>query len=135
MNKKITFDQDFIYFTDNGITKKQSLFYYPKLKLATQEERNNYKLNPFGIYWEDLDEDVSFESFDYDDEYAQTDITNIFKKFPEINVHQLANRIGINQSLLAKYVCNAKTPSEERKKDIERHLHLLGKELQQISLL
>lgn len=134
MEKKITFDQDFIYFTENGVTKKQSLFYYPKLKLATEEQRNNYEFNPFGIYWEDLDEDVSFESFDYDDEYAETNITNIFKKFPELNVHQLAKRMGVNQSLLAKYVCNAKTPSEERKKEIERHLHLLGQELMQVSL-
>lgn len=134
MEKKITFDQDFIYFTENGITKKQSLFYYPKLKLATEEQRSNYEFNPFGIYWEDLDEDVSFESFDYDDEYAETNITNIFKKFPELNVHQLAKRMGINQSLLAKYACNAKSPSEERKKEIEQHLHLLGKELMKVRL-
>ncbi|MDR2204636.1 MAG: DUF2442 domain-containing protein [Flavobacteriaceae bacterium] len=134
MRKQISFDEDYIYLTENGETKSQSLFYYPKLKLATDEERGDFELNAYGIYWEKLDEDVSFESFDYEDEFAETSITNIFKKFPEINVNQLAKRLSINQSLLAKYACGDKTPSETRRKEIERGLHLLGNELMSVSI-
>ena len=134
MNRSISFDSDFIYLTEDGKTKKQSLFYYPRLKLADDVQRRDYVFTAYGIHWEGIDEDVSFESFDYEDEFAQTTITNIFKKFPELNVSQLAKRMRINQSLLAKYACGAKTPSEERKKEIERNLHLLGQELLDISL-
>jgi hypothetical protein len=134
MNKEISFGKDYIYLTEKGETKKQSLFYYPKLKSATDEERKNFELNAYGIYWKKLDEDVSFESFDYEDEFAETTVTNIFKKFPEINVNQLAKRLSLNQSLLAKYACGDKTPSEKRRKEIENGLHLLGKELMSVSI-
>ncbi|MDD4293576.1 MAG: hypothetical protein PHI95_06590 [Bacteroidales bacterium] len=46
----------------------------------------------------------------------------------------MAKRIGINQSLLAKYVCGNKRPSQKRIKEIENALHQLGRELSSISL-
>ncbi|WP_366919077.1 DUF2442 domain-containing protein [Geobacter sp.] len=39
------------------------LGWYPRLELATPEERKNWRLigNGLGIHWEDIDEDISVE--------------------------------------------------------------------------
>ncbi len=66
--KKIWFDNNRIYGeTDDGRVLWQSLLYYRRLLNATQAEREHYEMDDEGIHWEDLDEDVSFESFEYDD--------------------------------------------------------------------
>jgi hypothetical protein len=68
MIKKIWFDNNRIYGeTDDGRVLWQSLLYYRRLLNATQAEREHYEMDDEGIHWEDLDEDVSFESFEYDD--------------------------------------------------------------------
>lgn len=69
--KKIYFDQDRLFIeTDEGRTKSQPLSFYPRLENATTKERNEYTISPFGIHWPRIDEDVSFESFDYKTETA-----------------------------------------------------------------
>lgn len=66
--KKIWFDDNRIYGeTDDGRVLWQSLLYYRRLLNATPAEREHYEMDDEGIHWEDLDEDVSFESFEYDD--------------------------------------------------------------------
>ena len=58
---KIWFDDGRIYGqTDDGRTLWQSLLYYRRLLTASDEERNEYTINSFGIRWEKLDEDISF---------------------------------------------------------------------------
>ena len=57
-----------------------------------------------------------------------------FAQFPEINVRQMARRMGINETLLAKYICGYSKPSEKRAKEIEAALHDLGHKLTQISI-
>lgn len=52
---------------DDGVTYRQSLVWYPRLERATDEERSRYEISTIGIHWPELDEDVSFESFLYDD--------------------------------------------------------------------
>ena len=56
------------------------------------------------------------------------------KKFPQINISTLANQIGINKSLLAKYIYGIKKPSAARKKEIENALHVLGNNLLAVEL-
>ena len=34
---------------------------YPRLRYATPEQREQYEADEFGIRWESLDEDLSFE--------------------------------------------------------------------------
>lgn len=41
----------------------------------------------------------------------------------------MARYIGINKSLLAKYIYGIKKPSEERMHQIKDALHVIGKEL------
>ena len=36
---------------------------YPRLRYATKEQRANYETDEYGIHWEDIDEDLSFEGF------------------------------------------------------------------------
>ena len=64
----IWFDTEHIYGRDEkGREYSQSLLWYPKLRTATDEERNAYTFGFDGIHWRGLDEDISFESFTYDD--------------------------------------------------------------------
>lgn len=66
--KEIWFDDSRIYGRDeNGREYSQSLVWYPRLKAAPDEERGRYTFGLDGIHWRALDEDVSFESFTYDE--------------------------------------------------------------------
>jgi hypothetical protein len=65
--KRIWFADNRIYGeNEEGKVLWQSLLYYKRLLNATPEQRANYEMDDEGIYWEDLDEDVSFESFEYE---------------------------------------------------------------------
>ncbi len=61
---KIWFDGNYI-FIENEEGRKGSLCLeqYPKLLNASTSQRVNYEISPFGIHWEELDEDLSFEGF------------------------------------------------------------------------
>ena len=39
------------------------LDWFPRLEQASVEQRNEFELSAFGIHWEELDEDLSFEGF------------------------------------------------------------------------
>ena len=127
---KIRFADNRIYgTTDDGRELWQSLLYYKRLYNATPKQRENYKINAFGIRWDELDEDISFESFEYDN-HEPTELSSFFLTHDEINVSAVARIMGINQSLLAQYIKGIKNPSEVRKKEILRTIHSIGKDLQ-----
>ena len=130
---KIWFENDRIYgLTDDGRTLWQSLLYYRHLRYATDEEREQYRIGHFGIHWEKLDEDVSFESFEYDDP-EPVGISKFFLSHPEINASAIARRLGIQQSLFAAYINGTKKPSKEREELILNEIRALGVELQNTS--
>ena len=65
---EIWFSADYIFGRDEkGKEYSQSLLWYPKLKAASDEERGQYSFGYDGIHWRNLDEDISFESFAYED--------------------------------------------------------------------
>ncbi len=129
---KIWFANDRIYgLTDDGRELWQSLLYYRRLRNATDEERANYEIDDEGIHWYDLDEDVSFESFEYDDP-EPTGISRIFLSHPELNASAVGRRLGISQSLMAQYINGTKKPSKERERLIMDEIILISKELQRI---
>lgn len=126
---KIWFEDNRIYgLTDDGRTLWQSLLYYRRLLSASDKERNEYEINAFGIRWEGLDEDISFESFEYDDP-EPTGISKILLSHPELNLSAVARRMGIQQSLLAAYASGTKKPSEERFNEILQTIRSIGCEL------
>ncbi|GLU55752.1 DUF2442 domain-containing protein [Dyadobacter frigoris] len=45
------------------VKRSHSLSWFPKLLNASDEERENFELSLFGIHWEKIDEDLSFEGF------------------------------------------------------------------------
>ena len=66
--EKLWFENGRIYVTnDKGETLYQSLKFYPRLLTASDEQRQEYEFEPFGIHWDEIDEDVSYESFYYED--------------------------------------------------------------------
>lgn len=130
---RIWFDDGRLYGeTDDGRTLWQSLLYYRRLKNATAEQRGQYYMSDEGIHWLELDEDVSFESFEYSQPEPEG-ITRFFLEHPEINAAAVARRLGISQSLFAQYINGTKRPSEKRKYDILMTIHELGKALTEVA--
>ena len=112
--KKIWFDKDHIYGEDeNGKSYNQSLLWYPKLLNATDDERNQYRFGFDGIHWRNLDEDISFESFGYED----AEPSQLQKFFLTHKETQLKN-----------YINGFKRPSEESEQQIVNSIHAIGRE-------
>lgn len=133
--KNIGFTEDQIYLElKSGEKRFYSLRNLPKLFNANKAQRENYKLSHFGIHWEDLDEDLSFDGFFKEQESAENEIADLFRQFPEISISRFAQRAGISPLMLRHYACGTKKPSEKRKKQIEEALHEFGKQLTEISL-
>ena len=125
---KIWFKGDYLYGEDDsGKTYRQSLLWYKKLRSATDEEREQYTFGFDGIHWRNLDEDVSFESFAYDDA-EPTKLQHFFLSHPEINIAEFARLIGMNPSLLRNYINGFKKPSKEREQMIIEKINNIGKE-------
>ena len=126
---KIWFSGDQIFGSDEaGRVYSQSLLWYPRLKDATTAEREKYTFGFDGIHWRGLDEDISFESFAYDDAQPSP-LQRFFLTHKEINVAEFARSIGINATLLRNYINGFKKPSAERERMILDHIHHLGEEL------
>lgn len=126
--KKIWFDSDHIYGEDeNGLVHRQSLLWYPRLKAATDTERSQYRFGFDGVHWRNLDEDVSFESFGYDDA-EPSPLQKFFLTHKELNISEFAKLVGINATLLRNYINGFKHPSKERERQILDTIHAIGKE-------
>ena len=105
-----------------------------RLLVATDKQRAAYEFEPFGIHWEEIDEDMSYESFYYEDtKKPAPGIQEAFLSHPELNISAVARRMGIQQSLLASYIKGTKTPSPERKKFILDTIHEIGQSLLNVS--
>jgi hypothetical protein len=126
---KIWFDANYIYGKDEKEKEyKQSLLWYPKLRDATDDERKNFTFGMGGIHWRNLDEDISFESFEYDDAEPSA-LQRFFLTHKEINVAEFARSMGINPTLLRNYINGFKKPSKEREEEIISRIHKLGEEM------
>jgi hypothetical protein len=132
--KKLWFDDNKIFIhTDDGREFWQSLLWYHRLQNATSEQRNNYNVSYSGIHWPDVDEDISFESFLYDNP-EPTGISLLFLTHPELNASAVARRMGIQQSLLAAYINGTKKPSHARENEIMDAIRQIGKELTDVRI-
>lgn len=105
------------------------LLYYKRLKNATHEQCEDYEIDDEGIYWPLLDEDVSFESFEYEDP-EPTGISLIFLSHPELNAIEIGKRLGISQGLMTQYVNGTKKPSAECEREILQEIKNTANELQ-----
>lgn len=132
--KNLWFDENRIYIrtTENRVLSRP-LEAYLELQEASAEDRNDFVIDSDGvsIRWEALDADMHISSFyettepDYRNEVAE-----MFNRFPWLNVSEVAKTIGINKSLLSRYIYGISKPSEQRLNQIRKALHEMGKELQ-----
>lgn len=132
--KNIWFDNNRIYMrsTENSILSRP-LEAYPELKDASAEQRNDFTIDEDGmaIRWETLDADMHISSFyETTEPNPQNEVAAMFNRFPWLNVSEVARAIGINKSLLARYIYGISKPSEQRVQQIREALHSFGRELQ-----
>ena len=132
--KNIWFDNNRIYMrsTENRILSRP-LEAYPKLKDASAEQRNDFTIDEDGmaIRWETLDADMHISSFyETTEPNPQNEVAAMFNRFPWLNVSEVARAIGINKSLLARYIYGISKPSEQRVQQIREAFHSFGRELQ-----
>lgn len=126
--KRIWLDDEHLYGEDEmGIVHVQSLLWYPKLKDASCEAKKQYSFGFDGIHWHNLDVDVSFESFLYEDA-EPSEFQRFFLVHKEININEFAKIVGVNASLLRNYINGFKKPSKEREQEILEKLHEIGKQ-------
>jgi hypothetical protein len=120
-------DTDIIGVDESGKEWKQSLLWYPGLKNATTEQRNNYEVGFDGFHWRNVDEDVSFESFFYEDA-EPTPLQRFFLTHKEIKISEFAKMVGIDATLLRNYINGFKKPSQAREQVILDGIHTLARE-------
>lgn len=130
---KVWFADERIYICNNqGDVLSRPLEAFPLLKEATKAEREQFVITLHGtaLRWDNIDEDIHISNF-YETEEPDTDneIARIFHSCPWLNVSEVARSIGINKSLLSKYIYGIKKPSEERLMQIKTSLHAWGKQL------
>jgi len=71
--KKLWFDDERIFLeTIDGEIQSQPMRFFPRLRQATDLQRSEWIESHFGLHWEKIDEDVSFESFGWDDNDPKT---------------------------------------------------------------
>lgn len=62
------------------------------------------------------------------------DLTAVFSEKPYLNLSVIAQKLGINRSLMAQYASGNKFPSPERALEIEEAIHDLGRDLLQLRI-
>ena len=116
--------------TEDGSEASELFADYPRLRYATEAQRQNYTADEYGITWPELDEDLSFEGF-----FSQKPTNKLYQTFishPELNASAVARRVGISQSLFAQYISGIKKPSTERLEQILDIIRAIGRELSEI---
>lgn len=131
--KNIWFEKGRIYMlSSEDKVYSRPLEAFPLLKDATERQRMDYTIELHGeaLRWTELDEDIHISSFYTKDEPKyDNEVAMLFKRFPQLNVSEVARNLGINKSLLSKYIYGIKTPSAERVCQIKNALRALGREL------
>ena len=135
MNEDIIKKVDKVWLTDTAICIRTSdgreaseqFADVQRLNRATPEQRSNYKVTPYGIYWPELDENLSFEVFF--SEKQNNMLYDLFIAHPELNASAIARRLGMSQSLFAQYISGTKKPSQERVNLILETIKNIGREL------
>lgn len=134
--KNLWFDGHRIYMrSTDGRIFSRPLEAYPELEEATTEQRNDYTIVAEGmaIRWEDLDIDMHISSFyETSEPDTQNEVAAMFKRCPWLNVSEVARAIGINKSLLARYIYGISKPSEQRVMQIRQAFHQFAQELQTV---
>ena len=132
--KNLWFDKNRIYMrSTEGRVLSRPLKAYPELEEATVEQRNDFTIDEDGVAvrWDALDADMHISSFyETSEPNEENEVAAMFNRFPWLNVSEVARYLGINKSLLARYIYGISKPSEQRLQQIRDAFHTFGKELQ-----
>lgn len=129
-------DERIFILTDQGNEYSRPLEAFPLILEATPQQRAQFEIGIDGddIHWDEIDEDIHISSFF---ETAEPDTNNpiadVFKRFPQLNVSEVARTIGINKSLLSRYIYGIKKPSPQRTEQILGAIRQLGREMAAIT--
>jgi len=82
------------------------------------------------LYFEDKKLMVTQENLRF-----EIDLKQFFQYYKVLNAKFLANKIGMNPTLLSQYIQGYKIPSETQTTKIINGIHQIGKELAEISLI
>ena len=130
---KLWFDNGRIFIlTDKNNTYSRPLEAFPLLFEATPEQRLDFVIGKKGddIRWEEIDEDIHISSFfDTTEPDANNPIAAVFHRFPQLNVSEIARTMGINKSLLSRYIYGIKKPSAKRTEEVLDAIRKLGEEM------
>lgn len=128
--KDVWFDNNRIYIKlADGVAYNRPLEAFPTLMEATDTERKAYEINSLGdaIRWRELDEDIHVSSFlETSEPCSDNSVADIFRKFPWLNIAEVARMLNVHKSVLLSYIYGMKTPSDERMKNLKEVLHYMG---------
>lgn len=125
-------DKRIFILTDQGNEYSRPLEAFPLLFEATPQQRAKYEIGIDGddIHWDEIDEDIHISSFfETSEPDTNNPIAEVFKRFPQLNVSEVARTIGINKSLLSRYIYGIKKPSAQRTEQILGAIRQLGREM------
>lgn len=82
------------------------------------------------LYFEDQKIEIGLEQIQFDVDFKQ-----FFKYFKVLNARHLAEKIGMNPTLLSQYVQGHKKPSAIQTQKILQGIHQIGQELSEVNLI
>lgn len=129
-------DERIFILTDQGKEYSRPLEAFPLLLEATPQQRAQFEIGIDGddIRWDEIDEDIHISSFfETTEPDTNNPIAEVFKRFPQLNVSEVARTIGINKSLLSRYIYGIKKPSAQRTEQILGAIRQLGREMASIA--
>lgn len=131
--KEVWFSNERIYVRlEDGTTYNRPLEAFPMLKIASDAERSAFEISKYGdaLRWKNLDEDIHISSFHETQEPCEdNEVAAIFRRFPWLNISEVARMMKIHNSVLLSYIYGMKVPSLDRMKQLKEILHYMGQQL------
>lgn len=104
---------------------------YPIFTTArTIPELTDNALEAANLYFEDKQIELTYDNLKFEIDFKQ-----FFQYYKVLNSKFLADKIGMNPSLLSQYVQGHKKPSEKQTEKILSGIHQIGEELSEINLI
>ncbi|RAI95099.1 helix-turn-helix domain-containing protein [Algoriphagus yeomjeoni] len=97
---------------------------------ATIPELLNNALEAVNFYFEEENNNFNSEDLKFEIDFQQ-----FFQYYKVLNSKFLAEKIGMNPTLLSQYVQGQKKPSDKQTQKILLGIHQIGKELSEINLI
>lgn len=87
-------------------------------------------LEAASLFYEDEKIEITHDNLKFEIDFQQ-----FFQYYKVLNSNFLANKIGMNPTLLSQYIQGHKKPSEKQTEKILLGIHQIGKELSEINLI